>query len=319
MPYIRPELIEEAKKVDLLTYLQKYEPNELVHFSGNTYTTKTHDSLKISNGLWNWFSKGIGGKNAIDYLVKVKNYTFIQAVESVLNCNINKTGVINQTNKKVQYSKLIIPEKDINNDKVKEYLIRRGIDKDIIDYCIDNEIIYQEKTTKNLVFVGYDNENKPRYIGCRATNKSRFMKDATGSDKSYSFRLKSKLKSDTVHLFESAIDLLSYATLLKINNKEWYNENMISLAGVYQPAKIIEQSKVPLALELFLKNNPNIRNIILHLDRDKAGIDATKAITILMSKDYNIVDKSVPIGKDVNDYLCFKLGINKIENKERNR
>ncbi len=50
MPYIAPEVVQEAKRMDLLTYLKNYEPYELVHFSGNTYTTKSHDSLKISNG-----------------------------------------------------------------------------------------------------------------------------------------------------------------------------------------------------------------------------------------------------------------------------
>ena len=48
MPYIAPEIITEAKRMDLLTYLRNYEPHELVKFSGNTYTTRTHDSLKIS-------------------------------------------------------------------------------------------------------------------------------------------------------------------------------------------------------------------------------------------------------------------------------
>ena len=54
--------------MDLLTYLKNYEPYELVHFSGNTYTTRTHDSLKISNGKWMWWSRGIGGRSALDYL-----------------------------------------------------------------------------------------------------------------------------------------------------------------------------------------------------------------------------------------------------------
>lgn len=72
MPYIAPEVILEVKKMDLLTYLKNYEPYELVHFSGNTYTTRTHDSLKISNGKWMWWSRGIGGRSALDYLVKVK-------------------------------------------------------------------------------------------------------------------------------------------------------------------------------------------------------------------------------------------------------
>ena len=56
MPYIAPEIITEARRMDLLTYLRAYEPNELVRFSGNTYTTRTHDSLKISNG------NGCGGQ-----------------------------------------------------------------------------------------------------------------------------------------------------------------------------------------------------------------------------------------------------------------
>ena len=64
MPYIAPEVITEAKRMDLLTYLREYEPGELVKFSSNTYTTRTHDSLKISNGKWMWWSRGIGGKSA---------------------------------------------------------------------------------------------------------------------------------------------------------------------------------------------------------------------------------------------------------------
>lgn len=34
--------------MDLLTYLQNYEPSEPVHVSGGEYTTRTHNSLRIS-------------------------------------------------------------------------------------------------------------------------------------------------------------------------------------------------------------------------------------------------------------------------------
>ena len=61
MPYIPPEVVAQAREMDLLTYLRNYEPHELVHFGGNTYCTREHDSLKISNGKWYWFSRGIGG------------------------------------------------------------------------------------------------------------------------------------------------------------------------------------------------------------------------------------------------------------------
>mgnify|MGYP007022398080 CR=1 FL=1 len=55
MPYIKPETILEAKKVDLLSYLRAHEPDELVRCSGG-YCTRTHDSLKTSNGMWMWWS-----------------------------------------------------------------------------------------------------------------------------------------------------------------------------------------------------------------------------------------------------------------------
>jgi len=54
MPYIPPDIVAKAREMDLLTYLQNYEPQELVHFGGNTYCTREHDSLKISDGKWCW-------------------------------------------------------------------------------------------------------------------------------------------------------------------------------------------------------------------------------------------------------------------------
>ena len=80
MPYIPPEVVEQARQIDLLTYLQSCEPQELVRISGNNYTTRTHDSLKISNGKWMWWSRGFGGASALDYLTKVKGISFSEAM-----------------------------------------------------------------------------------------------------------------------------------------------------------------------------------------------------------------------------------------------
>lgn len=84
MPYIAPEVIEQARQIDLLTYLKNCEPHELVRISGNNYTTRSHDSLKISNGKWMWWSQRIGGYNALDYLVKVRGFSFVEAVETLM-------------------------------------------------------------------------------------------------------------------------------------------------------------------------------------------------------------------------------------------
>lgn len=316
MSYIPPEIVNEAKKVDLLSYLQFYAPNELIHISGNTYCTRTHDSLKISNGLWNWFSKGIGGKNAIDYLMKVEENTFVEAVRKVVMIDKVSIPISDSNTITANTNKTItIPKRANNFKRAKDYLINRGIAEEIIDECYKNKLLYQEEITNNVVFLGYDNEGNIKYAGVRATNETRFMKDAEGSDKAYSFRILSNTKNDTIHVFESSIDLLSYATLLYNKGIDFKKKNLISLSGVYQPAKVIENSKIPIAIDRYLNDNQNIKNIVLHFDRDFAGRNATKALQIVIPKKYIIVDAPVPIGKDVNDFLCYKLGLKRFKNE----
>ena len=83
MPGVTKEQIERAKEWDLLSYLQVYEPHEVKRCGGNEYRTITHDSLKISNGKWHWHSRGIGGRTALDYLIKVRGMGFVDAVETL--------------------------------------------------------------------------------------------------------------------------------------------------------------------------------------------------------------------------------------------
>ena len=61
----------------MLSYLQTYEPHELKRSGPNEYCTRTHDSLKISNGKWCWNSRGFGGRTALDYLIKVRGMDFV--------------------------------------------------------------------------------------------------------------------------------------------------------------------------------------------------------------------------------------------------
>lgn len=318
MPYIAPEIVAQAREIDLLTYLKNYEPNQLKEVCRNTYVTKEHDSLKISNGLWFWFSKGIGGKSAIDYLMKVKNYTFINAVQTVMGNVKTQTPISYEQQQKNYEKKLKIPVKATNNDRAINYLLSRGIDKDIIKYCIENKLLYQEEKTNNVVFIGYNDDKIPSYAFCRATNEQRFMREATGSNKKYSFKIKAEQKNNVVHLFESSIDLLSYATLLSLENKNWRAENLLSLGGIYSSKYDVEKTKIPISLTEFLTKNPNINEIHLHLDRDLAGRNASSFFQQVLSKKYKVFNDTVPYGKDVNEYLCLKKGIKKIE-KERTR
>ena len=151
-----------------------------------------------------------------------------------------------------------------------------------------------------------------------------FIGEANGSDKNYSFLIPAEKMSDKVHVFESAIDLLSYATMQKLDGKEWRTEHLLSLAGVYQPAKEIERSKVPAALTRFLKEHSDVKEIVLHLDNDRTGRLATKAIQTVVPKKYRVKDQPPTKGKDCNDMLCLRLNLGltrreKSKNQKSNR
>lgn len=199
MENIPPEVIEQARQIDLLTYLQNCEPNELVRISGNNYTTRTHDSLKISNGKWMWWSQRIGGYNALDYLIKVKGCSFVEAVETLVGKAAVTPALTVQQEKKEAPKVLLLPDKSASNDRIIEYLFGRGIDYSIIQYCIRKGLIFESLPYHNLVCVGFDEKNTPRYAAYRATNDRRILGDCSGSDKHYSFRVADS-DSSTVHL-----------------------------------------------------------------------------------------------------------------------
>ena len=320
-PYVQidPDVLERVRQIDLLSYLREFEPSNLVKVKGtsNVYCTAEHDSLKISNGKWYWWSRGIGGYSALDYLMKVREFGFVEAVQT-LTGDMGDWKPPPPAVKKDEPKVLLLPEKNANCDKVTEYLFGRGIDYQLIQDCIAEGIIFEGRKYHNAVFVGKDKNGIPKYAALRSTLGSSFKGDASGSDKRYSFRLLAREPTDTVHLFEAAIDLLSYATYLKCEGKDYKSENLLSLSGVYQPKKEIKESKIPIALSTYLQENPQIKTVILHLDNDKTGRLCTAALKELLQKDYKIVDAPLPVGKDVNDFLMSYLGLAK-QNPHRER
>ena len=177
--------------------------------------------------------------------------------------------------------------------------------------------LFESLPYHNAVFVGFDENGQAKYAAYRATNAARIMGDCSGSKKQYSFRISDGNGRD-LHLFECAIDLLSYATLMKLDGKDWRSENLVSLSGVYQPKRDIAESKVPVALEVFLEQHPNINRIVLHFDNDTAGRRITEALKTILPDRYEVVDDPPPCGKDVNDFLCSKLHIRQPNhNRER--
>ena len=304
MAYYTEKQIEQARSIDLLTYLQTYEPTELVHVRGNTYCTREHDSLKISNGKWMWWSRGFGGSSALDYLIKVKGIVFMDAMKILTKEDDNLHKADTKICRKEEYDrerKVLLPEKADTNLEVIRYLTERGIDRAIIQECIDEGLLYESLPYHNCIFIGNDEKGNPAYAFYRATNGERIMGDAAGSDKKYSFRINSN--GNTLHVFESAIDLLSYATIMKMRTGAWRAETMVSLGGVYVSSSNKATMKIPAALDIALHNHPEVKSIALHLDNDHAGRSAARAIGENLKGRFIIKNEPPPAGKDYNDYL----------------
>ena len=336
MPYYSSETIEKAREMDLLTYLNLYEPTELVPITKDTYTTKNHDSLKISNGKWYWWTKGVGGRSALDYLVIVKGMSFIEAV-GLLSSGTYLSSVYGLDNKnsypsghgkkkEKQQKPFSPPAPSCNNNSAIKYLVGRGISRNIIENQIKEGKIYESfysdsngRKYKNIAFLGVDEKNNARYASIRGLYGN-FKGEHPGSDKRYSFSVSGNDKSENLHLFESAIDLLSYLTLKEKTNCLCSNSSYLSLAGIYLPKK--EKGLKPLALEHYFLNHSSIKTLVLHLDNDSIGRNSAVAIINSYSKEgYHCIDEYPKVGKDLNEYLMHyiaKTHANK-NNKEKER
>ena len=203
-----------------------------------------------------------------------------------------------------------MPELNSNHDRVLNYLMGRGIHPVVLDYCLEHKLLFETKQYHNALFAGYDREGKMRYAALRGTLGD-FKGEVTGSDKHYSFSISAPQESGRLHLFESAIDLLSYATLTLGRGWDWQKDNMLSLAGVYQTKR---ENVVPIALSRYLQEHPNIHTLQLHLDNDEVGRGAAAGIMGGLQDRYKVLDQPPTSGKDVNDLLQRKLGL--VQRKE---
>ena len=194
-----------------------------------------------------------------------------------------------------------MPQKSSSNDQVIRYLTGRGIDRDVIDSCIREGFLYESLPYHNCIFVGYDHKQVPRYACFRSIGPEKIMGDAAGSDKRYAFRI--ERAGSTIHVFESAIDLLSFATIMKQRTGQWRAEPMVSLGGVYASKGGTHQMKLPVALTKALDFHEDVDTIALHLDADFAGRNAAASIADQLQPYYRIRNEPPPIGKDCNDYL----------------
>jgi hypothetical protein len=289
MPGVTREQIARAKEIGIEEYILRNEANN-VRRIGNAYYLKDHESLEISSGLWNWHSRGIGGRNVIDYLVKVRGYDFVDAVRHLAGeaysgpaaaLKARPPGAAKQPERKP----FKLPPRNADNKRVIAYLEQRGIDKALTQECIDRGLLYESAHWHNCVFVGRDDNGKARFAALRGTTGD-FKRDADGSDKRFGFALPPTDRDcKTVIVFESPTDAISHKALCPDTDGR-----RLSLGGTALAA-----------LTCFLERRPETESIIVCTDSDAAGNAAAQKIAGFT--DRRVTRLLPPAGKDWNEAL----------------
>lgn len=317
MPFVTKAQIENARQPDLLTFLRRYRPDELVPAGSGAFKLKSHDSLKISNGKWCWWSHDrMGGVNALEYLIKVEHMKFPEAVQLINE----QCGFSSFSARQVQGSKrerpadvplerdeFLLPVRNADNRRVTAYLLSRGIDMEILDFCFQNRLLYEDAAHHNAVFVGYDGDT-PRYATLRgATTGNHFMREVAGSSKAYCFSISAAKPDAPLNVFECAIDALSYLTMVRLQGGGWRAQSVLSLGGVYRQRQD-EKPELPVALKAYLDRHPATWQIILRLDSDDVGRGAAQAIW-KAAKNCDVSIEHPAQGKDYNEWLMCSKGL----------
>ena len=302
--------VAEVRNTDIITFLERYSGFAFTS-KGGAYRCQQHPSLAVKSDRLSfyWHSKGVGGYGAVDYLIKIENMAFREAVETIVPlCTTEPTHpkkpIPPSTNEPPK--NLILPEKAGLTLQLFQYLCnRRGIASTIVNTLIQKEQLYQDRRG-NVVFVGYDQQGKARFASLRGTyGDCTFRRDCAGSDKRYGFNMTASPSADTpthkLYIFESAIDAMSHASLVNAqagDKDTWLQHNRLSLGGTADTA-----------LAHYLNTYPNINELVLCLDNDTAGQEATTHLTRKYVDNGFIVRAEPSTGKDFNEDLLDYIKI----------
>lgn len=292
MAGVTKEQIRAAREIRAIDFLREYRSGDLVPSQcRGEFQLKSHDSFKISGetSLWHWKSRDIGGRSALDYLIRVEGMGFVEAVRTLTEELPAPANHLQQETLAPQPKEFRLPEAAEDNRRVFAYLRYRGIQESVIRECIRAGVLYESKEYHNAVFVGRDSEGTPRYAFLRGTlshPRKSFRAEAPGSDKRYGFCLPPEGESCRVAVYEAAIEVLAHLTLEGSRDKY-----RLSLGGIYAPKEGGEEQpfKKPAALEHFLAQYPQIREIEICTNNDPAGRWAAQHIQKAYQGKYTVI------------------------------
>lgn len=323
------EQIKQANEVNLIEFARSH---------GFTLSKSDNKAWKVENfgglfvfqgGFYHHTEEKKG--NPIKFVQEYMGLTFPQAVELLIGARATlhqqeETYYIPPMKEIPQKEDVILPKSASNTNDLDRYLIgERCLDKAIVDELKQEGAIYQALTQKgnyqfsNCAFVGYDKAKKPKYCSLRSMENN-FRQDISNSDKSYPFVIKGR--SNRLFVCESPIDVISHATLTKLNQGDYKEDTRISTGGLLDKA-----------LERYLEENPHITTIVFAFDNDIDGknfkgephnhgqIFGEKCANKFQTKGYRVMIQK-PQQKDFNSDLqtifrAVRANTRQIEMKKR--
>lgn len=298
--FFTDEQKQTANSVDLEDFLNRQ--GELLVRSGRDKRLKSDHSITVRGNRWFDHSTEKGGL-AIDFVKEFYNLSFQEAVLLLLG---KEKGIeFRQADKaeKKERKPFSLPEANSDMRRVFAYLIKqRFIDRRVLEHFVRAKMLYEDKSFHNVVFVGFDENGAARHAHKRGTcSNSGYRGNVEGSDPRYSFHYTGN--GPGLYVFEAPIDMLSFITL---NQNNWQQRSYVALEGVGEQAMFHQ-----------LKLNSHIKNVMLCLDHDGAGIEAAYRLTeILNQNGYTEVKCIQPEYKDWNECLKAKNGVTPVPAKE---
>lgn len=294
--------METARRSDPLRTLEALGYT-VKHLSGKEYNLTEHDSLVINPEKgWYWNSRNIGGRSTIDLVMALEGIEKpAEAAKVILGISGRfggeraPEGGYTRTGEEKTFT---LPERNRDNKRVFNYLhLARGISRDVIKRCVEEGLLYESARSHNAVFVGKDDGGTPRYAFERGTDpEKRYVRERAGSRKEYGFRLEGQ--SQTLHVFESAVDALSFLTLQEYLG-ESSEDTCLALSGTTLKA-----------LDKYLEDRPDkIRMIDVRTDNDPAGYRVYENISKKYGEDYKVSCRIPEVYKDYNEVLLKVNGM----------
>ena len=291
--------VERARDVPITEWLQKAGFD--TRHKGKLYYSPFRDertpsfAIDATKNLWYDHGGGIGG-DIIKLVMRLKSLSFAEAVVDLAGGEYTYSGVVYKHEKAEAelHHRKNFGVKDITDDRLVRYAAERGISEPILRrYCRQAEYTYTyhfrgEEMTGHASMIAFRNDS-----GGYELRDRRFK--AGEGHKDISVIAEDDARNATYVVFEGFFNLLSYAEIMALKGKTMPNVIVLNSVSIWQRAAN------------YLRRHNITGRIMLCLDNDAAGEEATKRLIRALGNAIDVRKQTLGEYNDLNDRLTGKL------------